>query len=590
MPNPIQVTSRTYNTIIADIDSDPKLRAKPRWYKRIWAGVGDQLNRMLDAVANLAFLRTAFTRKAVQDLLQLIDYHMAGRDTSSGTQRFNFDPNTSFPVSFDPVDQAAQSPGSFAVNALRFEGRSAIAFSPSSENFTADDSTDELTIAAEYHTGDLVRVSTTGTLPAGLAVSTNYWVIAVTATEIKLATSLENALLGTAIDITDTGSGTHTITSYAAKVTVHQQTSIDYQVVGESDGLSPFQQFDLLDDNILLDQVGLRINSDTSWERKTTLAQSGPTDKHFRAHLKSNGVGFIRFGNGTFGQVPPAADIEAKYAVGGGSNSNVFELYFIDRYAGTRTDIIDTSNITTMTGGDDEESIESAKNLGPELLKTRDRAVTVADFIALSLGFGSINKVQIQSNTPAPLKTTVNIVPNGGGLPASSLKTDLAAFLTERTLMADNGSGLIEVIVADPVYVTPTVVSEFRPAPGFTFAQVKPIYDLAILLFFSEVTEEIITLANTSIADARTFINSKFGTSFSSSDDSNIKTLIDAINSTGTRAFGETIEESDILGYLDVFVPGVDSLNMSSPTFPFELAANEITTITTGDITTTELV
>jgi len=80
--------------------------------------------------------------------------------------------------------------------------------------FTADASTDILTTAGldDLKTGTRVQVSTTTTLPAGLAAATNYYVIRVSISTIKLATSLANALAGTAIDITSAGTGTHTIT------------------------------------------------------------------------------------------------------------------------------------------------------------------------------------------------------------------------------------------------------------------------------------------------------------------------------------------------------------------------------------------
>ena len=80
-----------------------------------------------------------------------------------------------------------------------------------SEVFTADDVTDQLTIAQYWATGLPVLVNSTGTLPAPLAKNTTYYTIKVSATEIKLATSLANALVGAAIDITDTGTGIHTI-------------------------------------------------------------------------------------------------------------------------------------------------------------------------------------------------------------------------------------------------------------------------------------------------------------------------------------------------------------------------------------------
>lgn len=57
-----------------------------------------------------------------------------------------------------------------------------------------------------------VVLSSSGTLPAGLSLNTIYYLIFVSTTTFKLATTQANALAGTAIDITDAGTGTHTIT------------------------------------------------------------------------------------------------------------------------------------------------------------------------------------------------------------------------------------------------------------------------------------------------------------------------------------------------------------------------------------------
>lgn len=61
-------------------------------------------------------------------------------------------------------------------------------------------------------TGMKVRATTTGTLPTGLALATDYFVIRASSTTIKLATNLTNAHAGIAIDITGQGTGTHTLT------------------------------------------------------------------------------------------------------------------------------------------------------------------------------------------------------------------------------------------------------------------------------------------------------------------------------------------------------------------------------------------
>ncbi len=88
-----------------------------------------------------------------------------------------------------------------------------------SNTFTADASTDTCTgtlfTTNANTTGTAVVLTTTGTLPAGLALSTTYFVIRVSqvAGTFKLATTIANANAGTAIDITDAGSGTHTMTT-----------------------------------------------------------------------------------------------------------------------------------------------------------------------------------------------------------------------------------------------------------------------------------------------------------------------------------------------------------------------------------------
>lgn len=92
----------------------------------------------------------------------------------------------------------------------------AITFLPYQLNFATTDvntSTDVVTLsdATSFPTGTTIRFTTTGGLPAPLVVGTTYYAINTGSTTIKLATSLTNAQLGVAIDLTTTGSGTHTV-------------------------------------------------------------------------------------------------------------------------------------------------------------------------------------------------------------------------------------------------------------------------------------------------------------------------------------------------------------------------------------------
>lgn len=93
-----------------------------------------------------------------------------------------------------------------------------------SDTFTADASNDKLTLSDVQFAGTIkapssspaivttLTASSTGTLPAGLAADTVYYAIPDVDQLIQLATTSALAVAGTQIDITDAGTGTHTIT------------------------------------------------------------------------------------------------------------------------------------------------------------------------------------------------------------------------------------------------------------------------------------------------------------------------------------------------------------------------------------------
>ena len=68
---------------------------------------------------------------------------------------------------------------------------------------------DSLTINSHpFNVGERVYITTTATLPGGLSALTEYFIIDTDVNTIKLATTKANAVGGTAIDLTSTGSGT----------------------------------------------------------------------------------------------------------------------------------------------------------------------------------------------------------------------------------------------------------------------------------------------------------------------------------------------------------------------------------------------
>lgn len=86
-----------------------------------------------------------------------------------------------------------------------------------SSTFTANASNDICTTPQgdipSNNTATCVQLTTTGTLPAGLSLATNYFIIRLSSSTFKLATTVALANAGTGIDITDAGTGTHTVTT-----------------------------------------------------------------------------------------------------------------------------------------------------------------------------------------------------------------------------------------------------------------------------------------------------------------------------------------------------------------------------------------
>ena len=64
-----------------------------------------------------------------------------------------------------------------------------------------------------------VQLTTTTTLPAGLSLATDYYIIKISDTRCSFATSYANAVAGTAVNITDAGTGTHTINTLLPRYT-----------------------------------------------------------------------------------------------------------------------------------------------------------------------------------------------------------------------------------------------------------------------------------------------------------------------------------------------------------------------------------
>lgn len=582
MSNPIQYTSRTFDSVMDDIDSDDELVDKPSWWKRIWAGVMDVASMMLNAIANNIMLRTSFTRQAVHDLLQLIDYELSAQSTSEGDILFYISSDASFPFTVDSDDLVALSKSSASVSSLQFEARSDETVSLVEETVdydAVDIDEDTITVSRAFTTGEKVILSGDD-LPTGLSADTEYYVVAVDDTTIQLSKTLKKAYSGTVIDITAQGTSDITIDLYSFFKTVYQQETQDDATIGTSDGSTEFQEFDLPDVDVLEDTIEITINEET-WDRVDSLADYDDSDNVFLLLYNTDNSSFVRFGNGTFGAIPGAFDIVASYATGGNSDSNITSVNRITTYAGSDDNISGVSNPGSLTGGEDPEDIESAKIVGPINLKSRNRFITAEDGEGLAEDYGGLSQVIVNENAYGVLSCQVVGIATGGGNPTSAYKTELQEYLIAKTILQS-----IDVRVEDATITAIDVTSEVTVDDDYEWDDVEPFYRLAWELMLTETGKEIYSeYSDSGIDDAVDMINEYLDESFSEDDYDKIETMLDGFEDK-YRVIGESVYETAVVGFIQTYVEGVLHFTVSSPTFPIELDDDEITTV--GTLTLSE--
>jgi len=87
-----------------------------------------------------------------------------------------------------------------------------------------------ITVSIDIPTGTKIVFTSTTTVPAGLTASTEYWAIRQSSTTITVAETYLEAWQGTAMTLTDTGTGTHTITAYRERLAKPSECRYIYDV------------------------------------------------------------------------------------------------------------------------------------------------------------------------------------------------------------------------------------------------------------------------------------------------------------------------------------------------------------------------
>ena len=160
-----------------------------------------------------------------------------------------------------------------------------------------------------------------------------------------------------------------------------------------SDGTT-FQEVKLTVPSVIDNAITVRVDGE-EWSEVKSLVYSAGTDQVYTVEYDDDDYGYLQFGDGDVGQIPPnGATIDVEYRVGGGvvGNIAVGELSttiqgYLDGISPTSYVDVTLYNEQVGSGGEARETTEHARRWIPAWVSANGRAVTEADFNVLANAF-----------------------------------------------------------------------------------------------------------------------------------------------------------------------------------------------------------
>lgn len=305
------------------------------------------------------------------------------------------------------------------------------------------------------------------TIPAGTRVSTS-------SSDAVLA-SEDPVVFTTDVDLTV---DTNTVTS--GNVGITEGTLVTDEALGNSAGTVD-QSFPLLRTPVVEDSVTVKVNGE-EWPYFEHLIDADSDESAFGLRVTEDGVVLVLFGDGsTSGAVPPnGATITASYRVGGGRRGNVGANTIIE-IVDPITYVESVTNAQATSGGADPESLDSIRRSAPASIRAINRAVTTDDYGALALQVAGVAYASAEASVYTSV--TVYVAPQGGGLPASTLKSSVKSFLDQRKMIGTS------ITMVDPTYADVNIEVDITVQDTFGQSAVKAAVEnaLSALLAFDNV-------------------------------------------------------------------------------------------------------
>lgn len=284
--------------------------------------------------------------------------------------------------------------------------------------------------------------------------------------------------------------------SWGGTVPATHSQEVRRELLGRSDGTAG-QRFHLQRHPVLKLRPGETLKVQVENEPATTwteVSDFADSDAYSHCYTLDSASGELRLGpavrqhDGTikvYSAIPPrgANLVFESYRVGGGAEGNV-RAGFLNTLKTAIPYVVKVENRQKSKGGEDQESLEEAIIRAPATLRSRDRAVTEADFEFLArqvLPKGSrvrcLQPRPTEAGRVAPGQVYVLIIPNiadpEGYLSLEQLEPTgeqiaaLTAYLDERRLLTTR------LNIRRPEYLSVVAKVKLREAPGANQAVVQ---------------------------------------------------------------------------------------------------------------------
>jgi hypothetical protein len=172
------------------------------------------------------------------------------------------------------------------------------------------------------------------------------------------------------------------------------------EVLGESDGVTPFQRFKLKKAPLSHVPSGDGVTPDLEvrvggvrWDRVSDFGVPEPDSngRQYKLERDDTGATWVLFADGRFAAVPPAGDnnVTAHYRVGLGVEGNV-DAGRINRLIRSHPLIDRVTNPVATGGGTEPASPDDVRRQATRYIRTFDRAVSIGDHADLALLFPGV--------------------------------------------------------------------------------------------------------------------------------------------------------------------------------------------------------